>query len=816
MVYAAFRVFQEVPLLLDKHLTNKRLNRSKDILIINSSNRFSIGNALLYYCLLNRYLVALMLSRLALIFSIILLSSNVSIAVASNITQAQPSSIILAPGDIKISLEQSIQWLKADHFSLSLSQLQSSSDAVFNPLNKGAILESNQVYWLRMRVINSFDKNIPLALSLAPKNVIIESGYKQSDGKWTHLTQVSPNTLLTGQSSLILTFDSLSDNWIYFRVKAPSTTKLNAKLQDLTHYTKDLNFYQQLLGASIATTFIIILLHLLALQFHNHIRHYLAIFMAIVVSIFISNHSPTPFLPEWVMVISTLTPWSMACALALSSYKTEFYRINLFSNQSFFVTLLLIFIGLVLITANYSIILAVSLALTIYSAFKAIKVSHHLFLACCVFIIVGSWQLLYLLNTSYIYSPSDMHEVYGFVFTAVLVSTSMITPYFRRQTSRQAPVAQNNYSSFLSKLSHDFRTPMNGVLGMSELLKDTPLSQQQRSFLSTIEQSGHDLLRLINRVSDMGKIQTGKLQSDNQVFDLVNLIEKLIEKHIPLADQNHVEMILNIAPNISTDIKCDEDRLNAVLDNVILNALTKTNNGEVEIRVHWVDDASQNQLLFTVRDSGSGIPRETLKKILSSHKQITNAEMEIQNIDFGLLLSKYVVEALQGAFYIESNPNIGTTIRFSMLVEPIQNQQPTHDSSILNGLSMLIVDDNSTFRSVIKQYAESWGAHADATYNGKEALALLRNHKTIENPYDIMLIDQEMPIMSGFQLASKIQDDPDINQDIIKIMLTGTGITSQDSLALDAGIHQVVTKPVSARTLQAVLAKHMSRRNLSK
>ncbi len=104
----------------------------------------------------------------------------------------------------------------------------------------------------------------------------------------------------------------------------------------------------------------------------------------------------------------------------------------------------------------------------------------------------------------------------------------------------------------------------------------------------------------------------------------------------------------------------------------------------------------------------------------------------------------------------------------------------------------------------------------DATYNGKEALALLRNHKTIENPYDIMLIDQEMPIMSGFQLASKIQDDPDINQNIIKIMLTGTGITSQDSLALDAGIHQVITKPVSARTLQAVLAKHMTRRNLSK
>ena len=129
---------------------------------------------------------------------------------------------------------------------------------------------------------------------------------------------------------------------------------------------------------------------------------------------------------------------------------------------------------------------------------------------------------------------------------------------------------------------------------------------------------------------------------------------------------------------------------------------------------------------------------------------------------------------------------------------------------------MLVVDDNSTFRTVIQEYADSWGAQADATYNGKEALALLRNHKTTENPYDIMLIDQDMPIMNGFQLASKIQDDPDINQDIIKIMLTGTGITSQNNLALDAGIHQVITKPITPRALQAILAKHISHRNLSK
>jgi CheY-like chemotaxis protein len=151
-----------------------------------------------------------------------------------------------------------------------------------------------------------------------------------------------------------------------------------------------------------------------------------------------------------------------------------------------------------------------------------------------------------------------------------------------------------------------------------------------------------------------------------------------------------------------------------------------------------------------------------------------------------------------------------------MLATPDHSQAPLIQSNALNGLSILIVDDNSTFRTVIQEYADSWGAQADATYNGKEALALLRNHKTTENPYDIMLIDQDMPIMNGFQLATKMQDDPDINQNIIKIMLTGTGITSQHNMVLDSGIHQVITKPVTPRALQAILAKHINIRDTTK
>lgn len=729
---------------------------------------------------------------------------------------AYPSSIILAPGSLQITLNKSIQWLKAEHSNLSLGQLQSSHNSVFQNINEGAVLKEDQVYWLRMRMINPTKNGIPLALSLSPKNMMIEAAYSKSEGTWAHLTHIKSDTLLTGHSSLVITIEGRSDSWVYLRIKAITTTKLEAQLKDLDDYIQNVSAYQQLIGASIACIFIVILLHLTAIQTHNHVRHYLIVLMGVIAIIYIASHAPSSILPQWLIILSNQSPWIIASLLALSSFKTEFYKQHILSSSNIFLILSLVLIGLILVNLSYITLLSVSLIPAIYAAYNASRVSRALFISCVTFIVTCSWSLLYTITPATIHSPTNMHEVYGFVLTVLCASGSMITPYFRRQTARQKPTNITNQSPFLSQISHDFRTPMNGVLGMAELLKDTPLSQQQRSFLSTIEQSGHDLLRLINRVSDMGKLQSGKLQSEKTSFDLIELIEKVIERHTPLAEQNQVEIILNIDPVISSNILCDEDRLNTVLDNLVLNALSKTKQGELEIKIHWIDEKKQDQLFFTIRDSGKGLDKETLKQIINSHNQITNPTLDIQNIDFGLFLSKHIIEALQGAFYIESSSKIGTTIRFSMQVATDHSQQANLKFDTLKGLSLLVVDDNSTFRTVIQQYANSWGAHADATYNGKEALALLRNHKTIETPYDIMLIDQDMPIMNGFQLASKIQDDPDINQDIIKIMLTGSSITSQDNLALDAGIHQVITKPVTARALQTILAKHVMQRNQRK
>ena len=167
--------------------------------------------------------------------------------------------------------------------------------------------------------------------------------------------------------------------------------------------------------------------------------------------------------------------------------------------------------------------------------------------------------------------------------------------------------------------------------------------------------------------------------------------------------------------------------------------------------------------------------------------------------------------------YVDSTPGLGSTFSFSLpyrlATQDMESQSHVH---LLQGLSMLIVDDNSTLRKVIQRYAKSWGLQADCTYSGKEALAMLRSQSNLKAPYDIILIDQNMPIMDGFQLATRIKEDKEINQGILKIMLTGLGISNKHKDVLSSGIHQVINKPVSARVLQQTLAQHIQRKNVFK
>jgi len=729
------------------------------------------------------------------------------------IAHDERQSIIMAQGPVEISLQQALEWFEANHSQLSLGQLQATGQAQFKHIEKGAVLESDHVYWIRFRLINPFAQSIPVALTLSPNKTVIEAGYLFDGHTWSRIPGLEQHHLLKGHTALILDSPSVSDTWFYLRVKAPLTTKLEAQLQDLGSYTQSMTYIQRLLGAAMALGVFLVLLHLLATRFHNHVRHYLVIYMAAIATFFVASHAPDAQWPQWLETFSNLTPWTFAWGLALSSFSTDFYHNVLKSSKTAVLVFSLLLFSLILASTNYIFILFWSLVPAVFALYRSRQVSWLLNVAAWIITLNTTWQLSYFIWPDQIHSPSDLFEVYVYTGALMLASTSMIIPYFQRQLRKQRPANQSYHSEFLSKLSHELRTPMNGVLGMAELLSDTPLSTVQRDYLETIQVSGQDMVRLVNRVSDYAKLNAGRIQIEQNPFDLYDLLEKNLSAFQAAAGQHSVELVLNIDPNTPHQIAGDEPRLTTILENLLEHALAQTDHGEIELKVSVSDSDTNPNLVFSVRDTGVGMQKDTLKQLMSRQQgPLTPSESGLQGADFGLTLCKRMIELMGGMLFIESSANIGTTISFKLPYGEVSNQTIAEtESDLLSGLSILVVDDNGTLRKVLQRYAKSWGANADTTFSGKEALALLRSQNNIGSPYDIILIDQDMPIMDGFQLARRINEDNEINPDLIKIMLTGLGISSNQKEVKDSGIAQVITKPVTSRVLKQELSKHIRR-----
>ena len=736
-----------------------------------------------------------------------------------NLLQANSNehSIILAEGSIKINLHGTLQWLKADHNSFSLGQLQLSQTPAFKNLSSSPVIESKDTYWLRFHVINPFKDALPLALSLSDNTISVEGTYRLSANKWQRLDGFEKEHRLSGHTAMMLNFQGKSDQWIYLRVSSQQTSKLEPRLQDLAQYNQSQGFLQQLLGAMIALMAFISLQHLIALRFQSHIRHYLVIFLAGVVCFYGLSHLPLNHWPSWLDNICNLTLWAMACGLALSSFDTSWYQTRLKSNRSILAILVLSLISLLLINLSFASVLIAALAPCLFALIRTRTISLQLFSSAITLSLFIVWQLSYLTWPEKVPAPGILSKIFATSLCVFLASMSMIQPYFRRQSQRSIPSHTNKNSEFLSHLSHELRSPMNGVLGMSELLNETPLSNTQRDYVDTIQMAGQDILRMTDRISDYAKITSGRLQLEDNQVDLVQLVEDVLQRFQYGANQKGIELVLNLGPDIQDFIVIDERRLQTLIDYLLENALHHTEHGEVELRITWDAQNNGQNLLFAVRDTGNGMRKEVLKNLFINMEKQDSTKENFQLSGLGLELSKRLVKLMGGEMYVDSTPGVGSTFSFSLpyrlATQDMENQSHVH---LLRGLSMLIVDDNSTLRKVIQRYAKSWGLQADCTYSGKEALAMLRSQSNLKSPYDIILIDQNMPIMDGFQLATRIKEDKEINQDILKIMLTGLGISNKHKDVISSGIHQVINKPVSARVLQQTLAQHIQRKKVLK
>jgi len=373
----------------------------------------------------------------------------------------------------------------------------------------------------------------------------------------------------------------------------------------------------------------------------------------------------------------------------------------------------------------------------------------------------------------------------------------------------------NAKAEFLAKISHEIRTPMNGVLGMTELLLGTPLSVKQRDYVQTIHSAGNELLTLINEILDISKLESGQIELDDVQFDLNALIEDCLSIFRAKAEQQNIELISFTQPQVPRVISGDPTRLRQALLSLLDNALKKTEQGEILLVVALDQRASAPRLRIAVQDSGEAIaPGERdalLQAELHSRHFLSSNKLGGQ---LGLVIAKQLINLMQGEFGIKTSHGMGNTLWMTLPLDPQRLEQPPADlDGPLRGARVLVVDDNDTCRKVLVQQCSAWGMNVSAVPSGKEALALLRTKAHLRDYFDAVLLDQNMPGMTGMQLAAKIKEDPSLNHDILLIMLTGISNAPSKVIARNAGVKRILAKPVAGYTLKTTMAEELALRS---
>jgi len=373
----------------------------------------------------------------------------------------------------------------------------------------------------------------------------------------------------------------------------------------------------------------------------------------------------------------------------------------------------------------------------------------------------------------------------------------------------------NAKAEFLAKISHEIRTPMNGVLGMTELLLGTPLSVKQRDYVQTIHSAGNELLTLINEILDISKLESGQIELDDVQFDLNALIEDSLNIFRTKAEQQNVELISFIQPQVPQVISGDPTRLRQTLLSLLESALKKTDEGEILVVVALEERSGQPHLRIAIQDSGQPMDEQERDALL-------HAELHSKNFlaatrlggHLGLVIARQLITLMGGEFGIKAGQTKGTNFWLTLPLDPKHLERTTSDlDSPLKDARVLVVDDNDTCRKVLVQQCSAWGLNVSAAASGKEALALLRTKAHLRDYFDIVLLDQNMPGMTGMQLAAKIKEDPSLNHDILLVMLTGISNAPSKIVARNCGIKRILAKPVAGYTLKTTLADELAQRS---
>jgi PAS domain S-box-containing protein len=374
-----------------------------------------------------------------------------------------------------------------------------------------------------------------------------------------------------------------------------------------------------------------------------------------------------------------------------------------------------------------------------------------------------------------------------------------------RETARIAAEAGNRAKTeFLANITYEIRTPMNGVIGMTELLLDTPLSSIQRDYAENIRESANTLLTIINDILDFSKVEAGKLELEPLDVDLRDTIEDVARLISIQAHARGLEVTTQIDPQLASLVKADPGRVRQIVLNLASNAVKFTRQGEVALEVRVLETGPRGtQIRCEVRDTGIGIAADRLKDLFAPFTQVSPATTrQLGGSGVGLSIVRRLAELMEGQVGVESTPGVGSMFWFTAWFAVAQ--QPAHiltiAPSVSSGRRVLLVDDNITNRKVLMGQLLQCGVDPVSAGSAGEALMLMRHAAAVGRPFEVVLLDHQMPDCDGAEAGRIILSDAALASARL-ILLTASGQRGEGQTFADLGFAAYLLKPVSQRDL---------------